>query len=153
MLTAERKSMWRSQYLLALDGVPLASWGSSTWTSGGHFALDGQEYRVKSNAWGSKYSMTDTSGAVVATAAKVNRKNWTVEAGGQVYDFQRTSIWRNDQQLLQNGMPVGTVRRTSSWTGNLEADLPTLPIPVQIFVLGVMIAVAESQTAAAAAAA
>jgi hypothetical protein len=150
MLTAERKSMWRSQYTLAKDGVPVASWGSTTWTSGGRFELDGQDFRVKANGWGSKFTMTDGAGTVVASAAKVNRKNWTVEAGGQVYDFQRTSVWRNDQQLLQNGMPVGTIRRTSAWSGNLEADLPTLPLPVQIFVLGVMITVAEASAAAAA---
>ncbi|BBH71380.1 hypothetical protein ACTI_80650 [Actinoplanes sp. OR16] len=151
MLKAERKSMWRSQYDLFQDGVPVAFWDSSVWKSGGRFTLDGRDYQVRSNAWGSKYSMTDGSGAVVASAAKVNRKNWTVEAGGRVYDFQRTSIWRNEQQMLHNGIPVGVIKRTSSWTGNLEADLPGLPLAIQIFVLGVLIAVAEASAAAAAA--
>ncbi|MEU4695343.1 hypothetical protein [Actinoplanes sp. NPDC023714] len=150
MLTAERKSMWRSQYALSRDGVPVASWDSSNWTSGGRFTLEGREYRVRANAWGSRYSMTDSDGAVVASAAKVHRKNWTVEAGGRVYDFERTSIWRNEQQMMHNGIPVGVIRRTSAWTGNLEADLPGLPLAVQIFVVGVLIAVAEASAAAAA---
>ncbi|MBB2944265.1 hypothetical protein FB565_003994 [Actinoplanes lutulentus] len=151
MLTAERTGFWRSRYTLLLDGAQVTTWDSSVWRSGGSFTLQDQTFSVRANGWGTKYTMTDGSGAVVAEAAKVNRKNWTVAAGGRTFDFQRTSVWRNDQQMLHNGMPVGTIRKTSSWTGNLEADLPGLDLPVQIFVLGVLIAVAEAAAAAAAA--
>jgi len=43
---------------------------------------------------------------------------------------------------------VGSVRRTSFWRGDVAADLPGLPLPVQIFVVGVVITMWEQQAAA-----
>ena len=37
--------------------------------------------------------------------------------------------------LVVDGAPTGTARRTSAWWGEAEADLPGLPLPVQVFVL------------------
>ncbi|BAL90828.1 hypothetical protein AMIS_56080 [Actinoplanes missouriensis 431] len=150
MLTAGRTSMWKSQYQLALDGAPVAEWDPKVWKTGGRFALHGQEFEVRAHGWGSTFSMTDAHGTVLAEAKRVGRKNWTVQAGDAAYEFRRTSIWRNDQELLHNGVAVGTIRRTSSWSGDLEADLPGLPLPVQIFIVGVMITWWNSQAAAAA---
>jgi hypothetical protein len=48
---------------------------------------------------------------------------------------------------------VGSVRRTSFWRREIVADLPGLPLPVQIFVLGVVITMWDAQAAAASSAA
>ncbi|MEU4563250.1 hypothetical protein AB0F72_33135 [Actinoplanes sp. NPDC023936] len=150
MLTAGRKSMWRSQYQLALDGAQVAEWDPKVWKTGGRFTLDGQDFEVRAHGWGSTFSMTDGQGTVLAEAQRVGRKNWTVQAGDVAYEFQRVSIWRNDQDLMRDGVPVGTIRQTSSWSGSLEADLPGLALPVQIFIVGIMITWWNSQAAAAA---
>ncbi len=42
------------------------------------------------------------------------------------------------------------MRRTSAWRGDVAADLPGLPLPVQVFVLGVVITMWDAQAAAAA---
>lgn len=43
----------------------------------------------------------------------------------------------------------GSIRRTGFWNGRVEADLPTLSLPAQIFVVGVMVTIWDRQAAAA----
>jgi hypothetical protein len=147
MLTAESASVWSMKYTVAQDGDTVTTWDSNWWKSGGDFVLDGHSYHVRSNMWGSRYTMLDENGAVTAEAERVGRRNWTVLAGGRSYAFRQASLFSSDQHLVDGERTVGVIKRTSMWNHNLVADLPGLPLPVQVFVLGVQI------TAAAAAAA
>ncbi|MFD1369928.1 hypothetical protein [Actinoplanes sichuanensis] len=151
MLTAESTGFWGRAYTIAENGTPITTWDNSWWKSGGTFELAGRTYHVRANMWGSRYTMLDPGGAVFAEAERVGRKNWTVHAGGRTYEFRRTSIFKSDQHLMDGERTVGTIRRTSSLTGNLTADLPGLPLPLQVFVLGVLIVQWQSANAAGAA--
>lgn len=154
MLTAQQTSFWGRSYQIALDGTAVTTFSPKWWGNGGQFSLDGFDYELRSNAWGHHYVLTDVGrNAAVATAEKVGRKNWTVESGGRSYRFQRVSIWKNDQALLADGHQVGVIKRTSAWRLNAAADLPGVPVPVQIFVLAVVLTMWRSQAAAGAAAA
>jgi hypothetical protein len=42
---------------------------------------------------------------------------------------------------VRDGEPVGAIRRTSAWFGEAEAELPDLPVEIQIFVLVSLLAV------------
>jgi hypothetical protein len=150
MLTAERMSMWRGRYQLSADGRPVAVWDPSWWRTGGNFEVDGRAYEVRASGWGTKYRMLDAMGSEVALIERAGRKRWSVRAGGRVYEFRRASFWGNRQELLADGVPVGSLRRTSAWTGAIEADLPSMPLPVQICVVGVQIAIWQAQQSAAA---
>ncbi|MFF5076401.1 hypothetical protein ACFY36_05070 [Actinoplanes sp. NPDC000266] len=149
MLTAEKKSLWRGQYRMVADGREVAQWDPSWWRSGGEFEVDGHRFTVRSNAWGSRFTMLDQAGNQVAHVERAGRKTWSVHAGGLVYEFRRTSMWGNQQELLSAGVKVGSLRRTSAWSGTVEADLPGMPLPIQIFVVGVQIAMWQAQQAAA----
>ncbi|WP_433379168.1 hypothetical protein ACQPZX_13000 [Actinoplanes sp. CA-142083] len=149
MLTAERMSMWRGRYRLAADGRPVAVWDPSWWRTGGDFEVDGRRFQVRANGWGTKYRMLDEMGNEVALIEKAGRKQWTVQAGGRTYEFRRASFWGNQQELLADGAKVGSLRRTSAWSGAIEADLPGMPLPVQICVVGVQIAIWQAQQSAA----
>jgi hypothetical protein len=151
MLTASKVSVWRNRYDLALDGSPLATWEGRVWKTGGTFDLAGRSYDVRSNTWGTRFEMTDQVGVTVAAADRVGRKRWSVEAGGRTYRFQRTSFWHSEETLMADDQPVGSVRRTSVWRGDAAADLPGLPLPVQVFVLVVVLTMWDSQAATAAA--
>lgn len=151
MLKARRTSFWRSRYEITARGRVVATWDDAFWRSGGDFELDGQRYQVRGNVWGNRYGMTDAAGQRVAAADRVGRKRWTVEAGGETYHFQRASFFGNAQELHAGGRRVGSIRRTGFWRGDVVADLPGLPLPVQIFVLGVVITMWDQQAAAAAA--
>lgn len=143
--------MWRSRYDIRNDDTTIAVWDGRSWTSGGSFDLDGRSYRIRANGWGTRYTMTDDREAVVAEAERVGRKQWQVHAGGRSYDFVRDSFWRgSDEQLMDGDTVVGRIRKTSSWRGDVAAELPGLPVPVQIFVLGVVLTNWNNQAAAAA---
>jgi hypothetical protein len=151
MLTARKPSIWRRRYDILVDGRVIASWDGAFWKSGGAVELEGRHYQVRGNVWGNRFSMVDAAGAQVASADRVGRKRWTVEAAGQTYAFQRASVWSSEQELHAGGVRVGSVKQTSFWRGDVAADLPGLPLPVQLFVLGVVITMWDAQAAAAAA--
>jgi hypothetical protein len=153
MLVARKPSVWRKNYDVADNGRPLTVWEASMWRAGGVFTLDGQRYEVRSNAWGTRYSLTDQRGTQVALAEGAGRKHWTVTAGRTVYEFRRPSFWRREDELVVRGARAGYVKRVGTWRHEVVADLPGLPPPVQIFVLAVLITKWDRADAAGASAA
>ncbi|BCJ47182.1 hypothetical protein GCM10010168_72290 [Actinoplanes ianthinogenes] len=139
--------MWRGRYEIASDGRAVTVWDPSWWRTGGDFAVDGQQFQVRANGWGTKYRMTDQTGQEVALVERAGRKYWRVLAGGRTYEFRRASFFGDRQEMLVGGAPAGSVHRTSAWTGDIEADLPGLSLPLQIFVVGVQIAIWQAQAA------
>ena len=83
--------------------------------------------------------MVDPEGVLVASAARLGRKEWTVEAGATTYQFRRASLWRSEEQLRVGGQPTGSIRRTSLWKGDATADLPGMPPLVALFALAVVL--------------
>jgi hypothetical protein len=152
MLHAKRTGLWRNSYEISLDGRPVTVWDGGTWRTGGTFELEGQRFEIRGNLWGSTYGMATEDGRRIASADRVGRKRWTVTADGRTYHFQRASIWRSDQELVFDGRPVGSIRRPSVWRNEAVAELPGLPLPVQLFVLVVVLTMWNAQAAAAAAA-
>jgi hypothetical protein len=148
MLTARKPSFWRRRYEILADGRVVAHWDSTFWKAGGDVELEGRLYQVRGNVWGSRFGMVDATGSPVASADRVGRRRWTVEAAGRTYDFQRASMWSYEQELRAGGVRVGSVNRTSVWRSDVVADLPGLPLPVQVFVLGVVITMWEAQASA-----
>lgn len=141
--------MWRGRYEIASDGRVVAVWDPSWWRAGGDFDIDGRHFQVRANGWGTRYRMLDQTGQEVAVVERAGRKHWSVLAGGRTYEFRRASFFGGRQELLVGGMPAGHLRRTSAWTGEIEADLPGLPLPLQVFVVGAQIAIWQAQQAAA----
>ena len=145
MLEARRVSLWRNRYEIVADGQPLATWDGRVWRNGGTFELAGRRYDVKPNVGGTRFEMTDEAGSIVATANRVGRKRWTVEASGRTYRFQRASWWRFEQLLVADGRPVGSVRGVSSWRRDAVADLADLSLPLQVFVVVVVLTMWDAQ--------
>jgi len=139
VIEAHRKSIWAGGYDLVLDDQSLASFNTSTWRTGGSFVVDGRPYEVRSNLWASTYSLVAEDGSVVATASRVGRKDWTVEAGSATHTFRRVSPWRHEEELHVGGQCVGSIKRTSRWGGDAVADLPGLPPAVAIFAFAVVL--------------
>jgi hypothetical protein len=150
MLTARRASLWSSRYEVRDGERPVTTWDARVWRSGGDFTLDGRRYAVRGNAWGNRYTLTDDSGTLVAAADRVGRKHWTIEAGRQTYRFQRASFFSGEQELHNAAGRIGSVRRTTAWRGDVAVDLPGMPLPLQIFAMGVVISLWDAQAAAAA---
>lgn len=150
-MEAQKVSFWKNRYRVTDQGREITVWDSSVWRSGGEFELHGQRFQVRSNAWGTKYSMVDAADTVLASADRVGRKRWSVRAGEQTYQFKRKSFWSTEEELLLGDTRVGSVRKTSVWGNDVAVELPGLAPELQIFVLGVVLSMWESQAAAAAA--
>lgn len=150
MIEARRASRWRDRYELIADGESLGMWDGRVWRSGGSLNLAGQRYDVKPNTWGSRFEMVDAAGTTIAAADRVGRKHWTVQSGGRTYRFQRASWWRSEEQLMVDDQPAGSIRRVSVWRSDAVADLPGLPVPLQVFVLVVVLTKWNEQAAASA---
>lgn len=151
VIEARRTSILRSRYHIVVDGAQVATWEGSTWRTGGIVELAGRRHQVRANLWGTTFEMVDDAGTLLASARRVGRKDWTVEAGATTYQFRRASFWRQEQELLAGGQRVGFVRRTGIWRGDVVADLPGLPLAVEVFALAVVLATWDSESAAAAA--
>jgi hypothetical protein len=136
VLQASRVGLLTTRYAITCDGVALCTWKPSRFIGGGAFELEGRHYDVARGGWtGRRYRLTDDAGRLVALADGVGRLTWTLETGGVTHTFERPSLFRYDQVLVRDGEPAGTVRRTSAFWGEAEADLPGLPLVVQVFVL------------------
>jgi hypothetical protein len=141
VLRASRAGLLSTRYDITRDDPAgndraICTWKPSAFIGGGSFELDGHRYDVARGGWtGRRYRLRDEAGSLVALADGVGRSTWTVETGGEVHEFARPSHWRRDQVLMREGEPVGAVRRTSAWFGEAEAELPGLPLTVQVFVL------------------
>ena len=136
MLRASRVGLLSTRYEIRDDEVVLCVWKPSAFFGGGAFVLDGRCFEVTRGGWtGRRYRLLDESREPVAVADGVGRIGWTLETGGTTHEFERTSLLRNEHVLLSGDQTAGTVRRTSGWFGEAEADLPGLPLPVQVFVL------------------
>jgi hypothetical protein len=148
MLQARRTRVWKNRYDISVDGQPLVTWDGSAWLTGGTLELEGRRYRVHTTLRGSTYSMQTEDGTEVASARRVGRKRWMIEADGTTYEFLRSSMWSQNQELLSAGRPVGYVKRTSFWRNDAVAELPGLSLPAQLFALAVILTSwARSQSA------
>jgi hypothetical protein len=136
VLRASRVGVLSTRYEISRDEAVLCTWKPSAFFGGGAFVLDGRGFEVTRGGWtGRRYRLLDEAGELVALADGVGRQSWTLEAAGVTHEFERTSPFRRDQVLLADGVEAGSVRRNSAWFGDAEADLPGLPLPVQVFVL------------------
>ncbi|WP_219413969.1 hypothetical protein [Pseudonocardia nigra] len=142
MLRASRAGLLSTRYEITCDEASLCSWKPSSFFGGGSFELAGRHYDVARGGWtGRRYRLLDADGGVVALADGVGRLEWTLEADGVTHRFERPAVFRSEQVLVRDGERAGSVRRTSAWRGEAEAELPGLPLPVQVFVLVSLLAV------------
>lgn len=152
MLTATKTGAFARRYEILSDGQPVATWSQKFWRSGGDITLAGHTYRVDATTFTNKYRMYDSLGSEVATAEKAGRRNWTLTADGKPHRFRRRSFFGSTQDLMTGDSVVGSITKKGFWGNRVEADLPTLSLPAQIFVIGVMITTWDREAAAAASA-
>jgi hypothetical protein len=142
LLRASRVGLLSTRYQITRDDEPLCTWKPMAFLGGGSFELDGRRYDVARGGWtGRRYRLLDADDELVALADGVGRTEWTLVVGGVTHTFERPALLRLDQVLVRDGERAGSVRRLSAWRGEAEADLPALPLPVQVFVLVSLLAV------------
>jgi hypothetical protein len=131
-------------------GGHVALWEPRMFRGGGSLTVEGHLYQLKSGGFGTRLTMSDAAGGVVAAAERLGRSKWSITAGTQTYSFAKRSIWSADEEVFLNGRKVGMITRASSWKGDANATLPGVPMPVQVFaVVAVLTKWAQDSSASA----
>jgi hypothetical protein len=151
VLEGRRTGTWSDHYGLLLDGEPVGSWKRRAFRGGGTLVLEGRTYNVTSNFFGTGYQLLDPNGEGLAVANSVSRKRWMVEAGYREYQFARTSFWRLTFAYLVGDREAGNVSPISgSRRSDYAADLPDVPVPIQGFVLAIVLSLRDIRRSSAA---
>ncbi len=153
MLEAHRVSSFRPRWEVREDGSPLLVLAELGWRSGLEYTLDGTIYEVSTTWTGTRYTLT-SGDTEVAHAERIGRKHWSVTTPESEFHFRRRSIWKPDQEWVagpDSSATLGGIRRTGTWRGDAEAQLPGMPGPVAVFVLAVVLLMWEQAAGAAAA--
>lgn len=152
MLTAQKTSAFKREYEIEIDGRVVTTFRPSWWRSGGTFVVEGHEYTVRQNFWGVTYGMAMADGTVVASADRVGRKRWTVDAEGRTHHFRRASMWTGEQAMVDGEREIGSIRKLGMFRSGAVADLPALDPALQVFVVAVVLTMWDNQASAAASA-
>ncbi len=150
MLIADRRGFFRRRYEVRDDAagdVAPVELVLSTWAPSGEFVLDGRVHwiRLRRRFLLGHDGSLHVDGRELARAEGVGTSDWTLQADGCLYRFVRPHLIRRTQHMVEAGEPVGTVRKVPLTSG-AEADLPLLPLPVQLFVVGALLLVWEEES-------
>jgi hypothetical protein len=129
-------------------GSPLVD--GSSWKAGGTVELAGRRYEVRANLWGSKYGMVDEDGTRIASADRVGGKTGRSRRTAEPTSSAARHGGAKRRTCAPRGDAWGSVKRDSIWRGDAVADLPGLPLSVEVFVLAVVLTKWDSDAATAA---
>ena len=147
MIEARRVSVWNGRYDVIADGRHVATWVRAGSTTGGTLQWDGRRYQVRASMMGGTAGMYAPGGRQVATAHDVGRRLWTIQADGATYEVRRAPPWRPEDTLHVQGQRVGSVKRTNILRGDAAANLPGMPLPVQLFALALVLTIWDATAA------
>lgn len=106
---------------------------------------------TKTSIWHNRYDISADGQRLATWDGSLWKAGGTFHLDGKRYEI-RGNMWGNKYGMV-DARRVGSVRRPSVWRGDTVADLPGLPLPVQIFVLAVVLTMWDWSDASAAGAA
>ncbi|WP_028933627.1 hypothetical protein [Pseudonocardia spinosispora] len=125
------------RYDIVEDGAPATTISARVLRRGGDVEIDGSRYTLSGSAFGRSHQLSSQDGRFLATAQREGLTHWTIEAGGRTFRLGRDSEGIGAQVLAEGNEPIGRVRKV---VRGVEADLPGLDRPTQLFVLLVVLA-------------
>ena len=136
-LHAHRTGMPRRFDILD-DTATLTTISARTARRGGRIEIDGQPYQVERTGLAQHYRLSSMDGHPVAAASRTKLRGWDIEVGGgRMLRMTRASVGSREVLLDDTDRQVGEIRRV---VRGVEAELPGLDHPTQVFVLIVALA-------------
>jgi hypothetical protein len=125
-----------------LDGTaPITTISARTVRRGGRIEIDGQPYQVERTGLAQHYRLSSMDGHPVAAASRTLPRGWDIEVGGgRMLRMTRATAGSREVLLDDTDRQVGEIRRV---VRGVEAELPGLDHPSQVFVLIVALASRE----------
>ncbi|RCG23009.1 hypothetical protein DTL70_15040 [Streptomyces diacarni] len=164
MLHAKRVHPPSQEYELTEDGRALTAFSLRRGRIGARFTLGGVDYLVRTHRFSGVYELLDAGtgtdsggegdghgeGTVIAATDRV-RRSWHLTCSGRVVSFRRSAAADREFTMIgDDGEPAGTIRRTGHVRSEVTADLPSLELVLQVFVLVVVLLRRRRKRAAAA---
>jgi hypothetical protein len=149
VLHAHRPRLWSSRYEVVVDGTACGTWVWRAFARTAELDLAGYRYAVEaSGVLRTRYRLVDGWGKELARTESPGRATWVLHADGRPHTFRRPSVWKRDHEMVAGEQVIGHVRLTGGLRGEVEADLPWLSLPAQVFTVVVLLAVwaAEDST-------
>jgi len=144
MLRARSAGVWTARMEVEQDGSPVTVWKDGGWGGPGGFELDGHRYVISSTFLGSRYLLNSALNEPVAEVQRPGSRRWTLLVDGRSHHFHRPFMGGGEHRLLVDGEQVGYVRKGGFRHPGLQAELPGIPLPAQVFAL-VVIVLAEKR--------
>ncbi|UNT00286.1 hypothetical protein MMF93_30350 [Streptomyces tubbatahanensis] len=155
MLHAKRIHLPSQEYELAEDGRALTTFSLRRGRIGARFTLGGVDYLVRTHRFSGVYELLDADAGgeedgVIATTDRV-RRSWHLTCSGRTVPFRRSAAADREFTMIgDDGEPAGTIRRTGHVRSEVTADLPSLELVLQVFVVVVVLLRRRRKRAAAA---
>jgi hypothetical protein len=138
MLTANPRSWFSWDFILAKDGESLATIDLSSWREKGALNVANLPYRVyREGVWSGAFVL-ESNGAIVARAHKPSA--WTrrlvIEVNGVQFELKPLSSFTRGFRLLKGEKVVGTLSPASIWNRKINVELPEdIPLSIRAFVV------------------
>lgn len=154
MLTVQPHGVLRNGFdLFDESDREVGAFAGSAWRETGQIRVGGQVWEFRKER-SRRFVLAGPQG-VLAAAERTSVWNgrWQLTTGGRAYELAKRS-WSRTYELRRDGAVVGEVAARGVFSGKAAAALPTeLPLPVQVFVVAIVMALWRRQQAAAAGAA
>ena len=153
MFTVQPLGAFKSGFDLVDEaGGVVGTFRGSAWREHGEITV-GQERMSFRRHGGRRFTLEGASG-VLATAAKPSiwSGRWEITAGDRTYELAKRSWMSRAIQLRGRGQVLGEVQPKSAFSAKAAVELPAeLPLPVQVFVIAVVLTLWRRDESAAAA--
>jgi hypothetical protein len=138
MLTAIPRNWFSWDFTLVDEGHPLAEIGMSSWREKGTLTIANQTYRIFREGFFSGSFVLESSGAILARAAKPSAmtRRLIIDCNGSEFELKPVSAFTRKFQLLSRGAIVGTLSPRGFLSRRMNVELsPDLPLPARVFVV------------------
>lgn len=120
---------------------------------GGELVVGGRRYELRREGWASGAFQLLHDGVVVAQAHKPSAfsNRFEVRHDGRGYELVRSGWWTRRFELRRDGQTIGQITPHHPFTRRSAVTLPPdLPLPVQVFLMGLVVLMWRREASAAA---
>jgi hypothetical protein len=154
MTLAKPRGPLTSGFDLLGDDTVLATMEGSFWREGGHVRVGDDTWELRRQGWSTFRLVRYGVDEAVARAQGFFRGSYEIDHAGRTYRLARQSAWRRTYTVLDGGVEVGSIDPTSAWSNAAQVRLPdTMPLQLQVFIVGVVAIQWRRQQASSASAA
>jgi hypothetical protein len=154
MLKMIPKSLFSWDFVVTDGALPVAEIDVSWWREKGRLTAQGATYDIYREGWMNGAFLLESDGALLARAEKPSalRRSFDLECGKKFYTLRAESHFRRKFVLFDGEREVGWISPDGMFTRHATAQFPdSIPLPVKIFIIWLVVILWKRQSDSAAA--